>query len=542
MLLKFYSIYWKNLFKSFIAFTVYAFADLSLALSIGLIATTNIEVIYFYLEKLGFKNNLDVIFISVILIFFIARYIFLIFSAKIGYKEIYIIYEDLGRKSILNIISKRETPQNYLRPGYMQKVLSKDIDFIIEGFIIPVSRLFIEFIIFLTIYIFLARKIGLNLSIIVTVASLISFIYTIKRQSKANKKLGKMREISQTNKSKVIAMIEKSLSDIYSYRPIEYISNKFSKANNKTRENSEALINRIIIGRANFETLFILFISLFIYLFVVSSKLNNLDYKNSIIIVLALSTRLIPGIGRIIESFQSIIYSWPCFKELFKESQIINKINLKENNIKIFKDKSLFLIKNDILRIENKEIFKIKNFELNIGNWTTIYGESGAGKSTFLSFIYKFLGYERKRLLQEIAYMPQSISMISNNIYENIALSEHYNKYEIDNLLKEFGLSNLIDRFDDSNNLEKNGIIDISGGQLQRIIIMRAIYHKRNILILDEFTSSLDIKNERKVLDILKEKQLKNHLTIICSSHKKLTEKYSDNIYFIKDLNLNKLE
>ena len=184
------------------------------------------------------------------------RYLILISTSKIGYAQIFNIYEDLGRESISNIISQQEMPRIFIQPGYMQKLLANDIEFIIQGFVVPSTRLFIELITFSIISIVLIQKIGITFSILVFFASFLSFFYTIKKQSKKNKRLGNIREKSQANKSKVISMIEKSLKDIYSYRPREYIVNKFSRANLETKTNSQDLVAQILIGRANFETIF----------------------------------------------------------------------------------------------------------------------------------------------------------------------------------------------------------------------------------------------------------------------------------------------
>ena len=102
-------------------------------------------------------------------------------------------------------------------------------------------------------------------------------------------------------------------------------------------------------------------------------------------------------------------------------------------------------------------------------------------------------------------------------------------------------LDNLVNRYESIASYKESENIDLSGGQLQRIIIARAIYHNKNILILDEFTSALDYKNEKNVLDIIKEKQINNKITIMCSSHKKIIENYSDNAYKIVNANLEKL-
>ena len=68
----------------------------------------------------------------------------------------------------------------------------------------------------------------------------------------------------------------------------------------------------------------------------------------------------------------------------------------------------------------------------------------------------------------------------------------------------------------------------ISGGQIQRIGLARALYDDPELLILDEFTSSVDINTERKLMETLH--KIKNNKLIIIISHRDQTIKYSDNI------------
>ena len=70
----------------------------------------------------------------------------------------------------------------------------------------------------------------------------------------------------------------------------------------------------------------------------------------------------------------------------------------------------------------------------------------------------------------------------------------------------------------------------ISGGQLQRLEIAKALATGKKILILDEPTSNLDAKNSKEILSILLEINKKTKITIIIISHKKETIKYSDNL------------
>ena len=68
----------------------------------------------------------------------------------------------------------------------------------------------------------------------------------------------------------------------------------------------------------------------------------------------------------------------------------------------------------------------------------------------------------------------------------------------------------------------------ISGGQIQRIGLARALFNNPDILILDEFTSSLDLSTEKKLMTTLQ--KIKNDKLIIIITHREQTIKFSDNV------------
>ena len=78
--------------------------------------------------------------------------------------------------------------------------------------------------------------------------------------------------------------------------------------------------------------------------------------------------------------------------------------------------------------------------------------------------------------------------------------------------------------------------VRLSGGQLQRIGIARALYNDPDILILDEATSALDENTERDIIEDIFNKNFKK--TIIFATHRKSIIKYCDYCYEIKDKNL----
>jgi len=131
-----------------------------------------------------------------------------------------------------------------------------------------------------------------------------------------------------------------------------------------------------------------------------------------------------------------------------------------------------------------------------------------------------------------IGYVSQSFFLIDDSLKRNIAFGINENDIDmnlIDSSIKKSKLTKLIKSL-------KNGIetkigergINLSGGQMQRIAIARAIYHNPSILIFDEATSSLDSKTEHEIIKEIQ--QFKNKKTIIMISHNRTTLKFCDNI------------
>ena len=142
----------------------------------------------------------------------------------------------------------------------------------------------------------------------------------------------------------------------------------------------------------------------------------------------------------------------------------------------------------------------------------------------------------------KIGYVSQDLILLDEPIINNIAFGELEKDIDLDRVKKAITLAEL-DKFVDS--LDK-GIFSVtgergkllSGGQMQRICIARALYRNPEILILDESTNSLDAENE-KIISTL-QNNLK-HLTIIIISHRESTIKNCDEIFKVQNKKVFKL-
>ena len=113
-------------------------------------------------------------------------------------------------------------------------------------------------------------------------------------------------------------------------------------------------------------------------------------------------------------------------------------------------------------------------------------------------------------------------------------------KKNIDNLLKKLNFGFYKKFRNKLNKKIKFNSRNLSGGEKQRLAIARGLLKSKDIIILDEVTSSLDNKNE---IEILKElKKFKKNKLIIIVSHKKSSLKVCDNIFELKNLKLKKIK
>ena len=132
-----------------------------------------------------------------------------------------------------------------------------------------------------------------------------------------------------------------------------------------------------------------------------------------------------------------------------------------------------------------------------------------------------------------MAYLPQQVFIIDASLKENIALGLNEEEIDLNWLIKSVekaSLSELVAQLPQGVDtiLGERGI-RLSGGQRQRIAIARAFYHERDVMIMDESTSSLDTETEKEIVEEIK--QLKGDKTLIVIAHRISTIKDCDKIY-----------
>ena len=229
------------------------------------------------------------------------------------------------------------------------------------------------------------------------------------------------------------------------------------------------------------------------------------------------------------------------------------------DEIKYFNDEGITLFKNlqkpskefnFQKQIELKKIFFkypnnarviLDNIDIKIkkGEVLGIIGESGQGKTTLINVLTGLLKPNNGNVIVDeqdiynnirgwrsrIGYIPQNPFMLDDTIYNNVTFEPFKNYLESNsqkfhNCLKDAQIYDFVQSLKDKHmTLIGERGTKVSGGQIQRISIARALYQDPKILILDEATNALDEENERRIIETID--KIKKERTVIVISHKK---------------------
>ena len=483
--------------------------------------------------------------ISIAAIYFL-KTLFLIYFSFWKASFIYGLHQSYAKKLYFNYIN-----QNYLfHLNSNSSNLTKNI-VSTQNFaqnINQISILLTEIIILLgllIILLFVNFKITLLIFLVTFLISLIFVLFVSPILSREGK-------LNVTNLKKFIENINSSffaIKEIKIMNRENFFINKFN-TNIKNFSNSEKLqefiqsIPRFIM---EFFSILLLVISIFIMIYVEYDRLSIITY---LALFAAVGFKLIPSINKIIFSIQHLKFYLPVSKFVLNDLALNRNFeygNEKKNNKIHYND---IRIKNLYYQYPRTKKLILKNINLKIKKYDIIglTGSSGSGKSTLINCLIGlikpikgeiFFGdksiFENLRSWQKnIGYVPQQVFLTDENMYSNIAFGvppQKIDKQKIHKASKFSKLDKFLKKRDDFKKVVGERGVKISGGQLQRVGIARALYNEKEVLIFDESTSSLDKETENQFLNSIK--KFKNKKTIIIISHKENSLKFCNKIYKI---------
>ncbi len=505
-----------------------------------------------YFENTNFNENLLSILIVTFFIIYLLKTILLIFT---NYYQL--VFGFNFNKNISNFFYSKYLNKEYfsfkdLSSSKFLRNTILEIDKLTE-FLINNIKLISEIITFILITAFLFFYNFLPSLIISTIVCVFALTYYLILKTRIFK-IGLKKQKFQGQKLKFLNSAFGGIKEIKMTYSEDHFYKKFSKFN-KIISNAviqSGLYN--ILPRYLIELLLVGVFCIFLYL----AKFYNLD-NNSIIlsipVYLLAFARLFPTVNRILISLQGMRLNKSAIDLIHKKMKEYNASSKLNNNfnkkVKINLKKSIKInIKN--FKYSNNSKFKLKNIniEINKGEKVGIIGPTGSGKSTIIEILTNIIYLKNgdvlldkkstKDFVQEwramIGYIPQKIYILEDTLKNNICLNDKFKNKKLNyfvNIIKQAGLYSWYKKLPKglNTNISERGL-SLSGGEIQRLGIARALIHDPEILILDEATSALDTFTEREILkNIFK---LKNK-TFVCISHRIETFRNFDKIFMIKN-------
>ena len=263
--------------------------------------------------------------------------------------------------------------------------------------------------------------------------------------------------------------------------------------------------------------------------------------------------RLMPTLNQMLASVNVLRIGYYPTTLLFED--MTTKQDLEEDDYKanILKDGfTSMLLKNVFFSYKNDKEHQLNGISLQVDKNKSIglFGQSGSGKTTLVDVMLGLLEPSKgeihlnnkivknnKEFRNLVAYIPQDIFIINDSVKNNITLTgrdEVVDDVLLEDVVLRSRLKEVINNLPEgiNTNIGERGV-KLSGGQKQRIAIARALYNKREVLIMDEATSALDNNTEKEIIDEIR--KLKGKVTMVVIAHRLTTLQHCDEIYKISN-------
>ena len=190
------------------------------------------------------------------------------------------------------------------------------------------------------------------------------------------------------------------------------------------------------------------------------------------------------------------------------------------------------------------------SFEIMAGQQAAIIGPSGAGKSTIADLICGLLAPSNGTVEIEsargnanfinfgsVSYVPQKPGLVAGSVAQNVALGLEgpaVDENQVWKALESAHLSEVIKALPSNIHTDLGKYQDgLSGGQVQRLGLARALYSNPGLLVMDEATSALDAESESEIANALD--QMRGKVTVILIAHRLNTVQHADKVFLIEE-------
>lgn len=537
--------YFKDNKRAFLSYS-------SLSFVVGFLELFGVALTYPFILKLlsedktgGWQNSPVLIGCAIILLF-LAKNLVMIKYAALQSKFTKAVEAEVNLKFVNYFLSSEYSKTSKISLAQKENILGYLIPNVINNYVLRILNLNVNFFIFTLVSLFLLIKFPLA-TVFTTMFALVLVavqykIFKPKLKSVSDKLSRASSKLRQRCNEVILNIKGVKISNNE-----KFFFNNYKNAIENLFENEQQMLFYNIIPPYITEP----FIIVLLFTLLIIIAMQNFSQPDKLVASFALIVsaifRLSPTISRIQVNLNGINSALPIVDEFLDYCNKFEITNVKPITGHEFqKFEHAIELKNINFSYEDDKLaLKNINLMINKGEFVGIAGLSGAGKTTLADIIAGLLkpqsgiilidGMQQTKPLK-IGYIPQEFNLINGSIKENVTFgAELQDDGKVIEALKNAKLYDFINE-NYQEGIYANPFVDSTGfsqGQKQRLAIARALYSEPDILIMDEATSSLDLKTEDELCAVLN--SLKGNMTIIAIAHRLSTIRNADKIVFIKN-------
>lgn len=197
---------------------------------------------------------------------------------------------------------------------------------------------------------------------------------------------------------------------------------------------------------------------------------------------------------------------------------------------------SILKVENLSVEFNGHKILDDINFEVARDSTLAVIGPNGAGKSVLFKSILNLVPHKGNIVWAndaKIGYVPQKLAVEKDlplTVNEFLHFKENDDK-KIFEVMESVGFLNISEHPHNDKRVLENRLGDLSGGELQRVLIAYALLGKPNVLLFDEPTAGVDVVGEETVYGLINKLKSNEDLTIIFISHElEVVNRYADSV------------
>lgn len=408
-----------------------------------------------------------------------------------------------------------------------------DINIIKENISVTIVESIVNFLIIVStsIMLYILNKMIFMIILVITLFVLLIVYFH-------NKKMYQNLERTIDSNTSLTDMVISFISNIWTIKIITDIKYYFNKIRDNILDNSNqnySLNKKIALN----ELLISSYTELVLILIIVFNSYLKLSV-GALLSFIFINNYFISSISYFCSIMPNIMF----FKSAYRRINSIYYLNDESYSGLPFISGNIS-IKNLTYNIGLKKVFNNFSLNINVGDKVLIKGANGTGKSTLLNMIYRIIDdYEGtikiggmsisdinvKCLRGHISYVNQNQKLLPGTLLENIILGSELEEDKLKIIERMLNLEKICQtKYNGINSVIRD---NFSGGEVQKIILARALYKNFDILLLDEALSQIDISERKKILQNICEYYKTK--TIIMVSHSKEYYKF-DKIIFLNN-------